>query len=128
MSLYDAALDYMDQHPETIADDTDDAASSLNLIDSLVKAAQKQAAASAARRASRMPAKRPEQYVQIAFWLSQTGDPRSAYAFFQRGKGAAGDGIWYLIKWVFRVGDPCYCQQMTMYLLPSWASDVDHCN
>ena len=86
IALYDAALEYMDKHPESIAEDTDCAASSLNLIDFLIKSGQKQAAASAAKRASRMPVKRPEQNVQIAFWLSQTGDPKTAYVLFSAGR------------------------------------------
>lgn len=88
IALYDAALEYMDKHPDSIAEDTDCAASSLNLIDFLVKSGQKQAAASAAKRASRMPVKRPEQNVQIAFWLSQAGDMKTAHLLFQRGKAA----------------------------------------
>lgn len=61
VALYDAALEYMDKHPESIADDTDCAAASLNLMDLLAKAGQGRAAVTAARRAARMPVKRAEQ-------------------------------------------------------------------
>jgi hypothetical protein len=86
--LYEAALEHMDSHPESIAGDTDCAAASLNLIDLLVKANRLQAAASAAKRAGRMPIKRAEQNIQIALWLMEAGDAQTAYVLFQRGKAA----------------------------------------
>jgi hypothetical protein len=86
IALYEAALEFMHSYPESIADDADCAAASLNLIDLLLKADEKQTAAAAARRAVRKPVKRPVQNVQLAFWLGQVGDAKTAYALFQRGK------------------------------------------
>jgi hypothetical protein len=86
VALYDAALDFMDKHPESIADDTDCAAASLNLMDLLAKAGQARAAVTAARRAARLPVKRAEQNIQIAVGLSQGRDAKMALMLFQRGK------------------------------------------
>jgi tetratricopeptide (TPR) repeat protein len=88
IALYDAALEYMDKHTDSIAEDTNCAAASLNLIDSLLKAGQREAAATAARRAARMPVKRGDQNCQLAAWLFQFGDPKAADALFQRAKAA----------------------------------------
>jgi hypothetical protein len=78
----------MDKHPESIAEDTDCAAASLNLMDLLTKSGQAQAVLAAARRAARMPVKRAEQNIQIAVGLAQAGDAKTAYMLFQRGKAA----------------------------------------
>jgi hypothetical protein len=86
IALYDAALEYMDKHPESIAEDTDCAAASLNLIDLLMNSGQEQAAMAATRRAGRMPVKTAEQNVWLAFWLREAGDAKTAYHLFQRGK------------------------------------------
>jgi hypothetical protein len=88
VALYDAALEFMHKYPESIEQDTDCAAASLNLIDLLVKSGQKQAAAAATKRAARMHAKRPVQSIQLAHWSFKMGDAKTAYALFRRGKTA----------------------------------------
>lgn len=93
VALYDAALEYLNKHPQSIAGDTDCAAASLNLIDLLIKSGQEHRAAEAARRASRMPVMRAEQHVQLAFCLAQIGDAKSAYTLFQRGKSVGLDNV-----------------------------------
>ena len=86
--MYDAALEYMHRHPESIANDTDCAAASLNLVDLLDKAGQHGAATAAANRAARMPVKRPEQNVQLAVAVSKGGDMVTAYSLFKRAESA----------------------------------------
>jgi len=89
IALYDAALEYMDKHPDSIAEDTNCAAASLNLIDLLVKSGQRDTAAAAAKRAARMPVKRADQNYQLAAWLLfEFHDARTAYPLFQRAKSA----------------------------------------
>jgi hypothetical protein len=88
--LYDAALEYMDKHRESIAKDTECAAATLNLIDICMKAGDRRRATLAAVRGSRMPVERVEQNMQLAFWLAQVGNSRLAYEMFQHGKKAAG--------------------------------------
>lgn len=86
--IYDAALEYMHRHPETIANDTDCAAASLNLIDLFDKSGQHGAATAAANRAAKMPVKRPEQNVQLAVAVSKAGDMVTAYSLFKRAESA----------------------------------------
>jgi len=88
--LYDAALEHMDKHRESIAKDTECTAATLNLIDICMKAGDRRRATLAAVRGSRMPVERVEQNMQLAFWLAQVGNARLAYNMFQRGKQAAG--------------------------------------
>jgi hypothetical protein len=90
VALYDAALEFMDKYPNSVTEDTDCAAASLNLIDLLVRSGKGQVAAAAARRAGRMPVKRAVQNVQLALWIGEAGDAKTAYALFQRGKA---DGL-----------------------------------
>ncbi len=86
--MYDAALDFMHRHPESVADDTDCAAASLNLIDLLSKAGQQAGVVAATKRAADMPVKRPEQNVQLAVALSQLGEMVTAHRLFKRAESA----------------------------------------
>lgn len=82
IALYDAALQYMDENRESICCDTDCAAASLNLIDLLRKGHDRNAWLGAVRRAARMPIRRPEQKIQIAYWLHEAREFVLAYAIY----------------------------------------------
>jgi hypothetical protein len=82
IALYDATLQHMDENPESIAGDTDCAAANLNLIDLLRKQRDRDAWLNVVRRAARMPIKRPEQKIQIAYWLHEAREPVLAYKLY----------------------------------------------
>lgn len=85
ITLYDAALQHMDENPKSISIDTNCAAASLNLIDLLRKGNDRDAWLNAIRRAARMPIKRPEQKIQIAYWLHQAREFALAYQVYRDG-------------------------------------------
>lgn len=86
--LYDAALQHMEENRESIASDTDCAAASLNLIDLLRKRHDREAWINAARRAARLPIRRPDQKIQIAYWLHEAREEVLAYKLYLEGMEA----------------------------------------
>ncbi|HXU37669.1 MAG TPA: hypothetical protein VN937_15010 [Blastocatellia bacterium] len=91
--LYDAALQHMDENRESIASDSDCAAASLNLIDLLRKQRDRAGWLNAVKRAARMPIKRPEQKIQIAYWLHQAGESGLAFKLYQQGMEAGASTV-----------------------------------
>lgn len=83
----------MDENPESIAGDTDCAAASLNLVDLLRKRGDRDAWLNVVRRAIRMPIKRPEQKIQIAYWLHEAKESALAYKLYLEAMEAAGAPI-----------------------------------
>jgi|GEM_PF-6894946 len=91
--LYDAALEYMKEHPESISADTDCAAASLNLIDLLRKQRDRAGWLNAIKRAAEMQIKRPDQKVQIAYWLNAAGEKRLAYDLYLKAMAAGDEAV-----------------------------------
>jgi hypothetical protein len=91
--LYDAALEYMKDNPESISADTDCAAASLNLIDLLRKQRDRAGWLNAIRRAAEMPIKRSDQKVQIAYGLHTAGEKTLAYNLFLKAMDAGAETV-----------------------------------